>query len=80
MSNGSTQWHRFVTAGVIPRPHLPGFLAGSAGEQESIRSVVTYQQSAEILAAGFGRCVTPNNKLLLLGELYLDPCAAAPAV
>ena len=62
---------------------LQGFLgeagADSAGEQEAVRALVADQQSSEVFAAAFGRCVAANNKLLVLGQFDFDPGAAASA-
>ena len=62
---------------------LQGFLretrADSAGEQVAVRALLTDKQRAEVLAAAFRPSIAANHKLLLLGQLDLDPGAAASA-
>ena len=48
-----------------------------AGEQETVRTLVTDKQSAEVFAAAFGQRVAADDELLLLGQFHLDPRTTA---
>jgi hypothetical protein len=51
----------------------------SAGEEKSVWTVIADQQGTEIFAATFWWCVPADDELLLQGEFYFDPGAAALA-
>ena len=51
----------------------------SAGEQETARTLVADKQGAKVFATAFWRGVASDHKLLLRGQLDLDPGAAASA-
>ena len=106
-STGSTQWHHFIIAGVIPCPHRPGLFSGKLTKGKVVRLIfcmpsyrcakaflekpvpnlrrkrarpadITHQQSAEVLAAAFGRGVAADHELLGLGQLDFNPGAVVP--
>ena len=48
-----------------------------AGEQETVPTLVTDKQSAEVFATAFGQRVAADDELLLLGQFHLDPRTTA---
>ena len=51
--------------------------ADSAGEQETVRTLVTNKQRAEVFAAAFWRGVAADDKLLRSRQFHFDPGAPA---
>jgi len=52
--------------------------ANPTSKKETVRTVVTDEQRAEVFAAAFGWCVATDDELLLLGQFDFDPGTASP--